>query len=72
MKSLFHPIFFMTSLAISIACASSFAIYSASPETAKCKSAPPISSSVAISPSEALNKGGPAKNIFDLSLTTII
>jgi len=44
------------------ASASFSAIHSATPDTVACISAPPRSSSVAISPVAALSRGGPAKN----------
>ena len=40
------------------------------PETVVCISAPPSSSSVAISPVAALSSGGPARKILERPLTT--
>ena len=52
----------MTSRARRSPSASSSAIHSATPETVACISAPPSSSSVAISPVAAFRSGGPARN----------
>ncbi|MCY1218148.1 hypothetical protein D9M72_300840 [compost metagenome] len=49
------------SRAVAMACSSSSARYSARPLTVACRSAPPSSSSVAISPVAAFSSGGPAR-----------
>ncbi len=54
----------MTSRAMRMPSASFSAIHSATPDTVACISAPPSSSSVAISPVAAFRRGGPAKNTF--------
>jgi hypothetical protein len=51
----------MTSRAMRMPSASFSAIHSATPDTVACISAPPNSSSVAISPVAALSSGGPAR-----------
>ena len=52
----------MTSRAMRMPSASFSAIHSATPDTVACISAPPSSSSVAISPVAAFTSGGPARN----------
>ena len=60
----------MISRAMRSASASSSARYSATPETVVCISAPPSSSSVAISPVAAFSSGGPARKILERPFTT--
>jgi hypothetical protein len=61
----------ITSRAMRMPSASFSAIHSATPETVACISAPPSSSSVAISPVAALSKGGPARNTLAWPRTMI-
>ena len=65
----FHGSLRNTSRAMRMPSASSSARNSATPETVACISAPPRSSSNAISPVAAFNSGGPARNTFDFLRT---